>query len=256
MSPRRARKFLDERSYHITHRCHAREFLLGRAMDRRQYRQRLWEMTQAYAVDVLDYMVTSNHVHLLLSAARPVEISEGLRFLQGSAGQDYNRRKGRSGSFWSGRYRATLIQDGRHLARCLFYIDLNMVRAGAVDHPQEWPCCGYHEIIGRRQRYRIVNRSLLLKKLAAGDEAMFLAWYEATLREKIAAGKLAREAFWSDALAVGDRAWVESIAGRIPAGRRKLALADAGDDPRVAEEQASYYIAAGRRATASMSRRI
>ena len=34
-----------------------------------------------------------------------------------------------------GRYRSTLIRDGRHLGRCLFYIDLNLVRAKAVKHP-------------------------------------------------------------------------------------------------------------------------
>jgi putative transposase len=28
----------------------------------------------------------------------------------------------------------------------MVYIDLNMVRAGVVDHPSEWPDCGYHEI--------------------------------------------------------------------------------------------------------------
>ncbi|MGE4344011.1 MAG: hypothetical protein AB7F20_06950 [Geoalkalibacter sp.] len=45
---------------------------------------------------------------------------------------------GRKGAFWEDRYHAAAIESGEHLLRCLVYIDLNMVRAGAVSHPQEW----------------------------------------------------------------------------------------------------------------------
>jgi beta-glucosidase-like glycosyl hydrolase len=31
------------------------------------------------------------------------------------------------------------------LARCLFYLGLNMVWAGVVDHPREWPRNSYWE---------------------------------------------------------------------------------------------------------------
>jgi hypothetical protein len=34
---------------------------------------------------------------------------------------------GHGGAFWSDRYHPTLIQNGAHLGRCLFYIDMNMV---------------------------------------------------------------------------------------------------------------------------------
>jgi putative transposase len=30
------------------------------------------------------------------------------------------------------------VQSGHHLRRCMLYIDLNMVRAGAVTHPADW----------------------------------------------------------------------------------------------------------------------
>jgi REP element-mobilizing transposase RayT len=36
--------------------------------DRCRYVARLREMSQRFALDVLDYMVTSNHVHLLIWA--------------------------------------------------------------------------------------------------------------------------------------------------------------------------------------------
>jgi len=33
---------------------------------------------------------------------------------------------------------ATAIESGDHLLRCIVYIDLNMVRAGVVNHPSDW----------------------------------------------------------------------------------------------------------------------
>jgi len=115
---------------HITHRCQERRYLLRYARDRRAFVKRLWQMKQGHRVDVLSYMATSNHFHLLLWAERPGHASEAMQFLGGVVAQDYNRRKKREGAFWRGRHRATLVQTGPHLCRCLFYIDMNMVRAG------------------------------------------------------------------------------------------------------------------------------
>ncbi len=42
-----------------------------------------------------------------------------------------------------------MIETGTHLSRCLFYIDLNMVRAGVVQHPEEWQHGGYRELDGK-----------------------------------------------------------------------------------------------------------
>jgi REP-associated tyrosine transposase len=84
----------------------------------------LFEMRKRYRVDILDYIVTSNHVHLLLTARKGKNISDGLRHLHGRVAQFYNLENKKQGSFWSDRFHSTLIQDGQHLGKCLFYIDL------------------------------------------------------------------------------------------------------------------------------------
>jgi REP element-mobilizing transposase RayT len=43
-------------------------------------------MKSRYKVDILDYIITSNHVHLLVKIKNGQEISEGLRFLHCMAG--------------------------------------------------------------------------------------------------------------------------------------------------------------------------
>ena len=43
------------------------------------------------------------------------------------------------------------------LHRCVVYIDFNMVRAGVVKHPAEWPHSGYTAIQQPPKRYRVVD---------------------------------------------------------------------------------------------------
>ena len=61
------------------------------------------------------------------------------------------------GAFWEDRYHATAVQADEHLHHCLVYIDLNMVRAGAVNHPSHWVQSGYREIQRPPKRYGIID---------------------------------------------------------------------------------------------------
>ncbi len=155
-----------------------------------------------------------------MSAVDGAQISGFMQFVSSLAARDYNRRKERSGGLWEGRYRSTLVQDGDHLRRCLFYIGLNMVRAGAVGHPREWRWSGYSELTGWRKRYRLLNTGLLRKKLECGKDVDFAAWYEKTMDEKISSHEaLRRQEFWSNSKAVGDHSFVSKVAGRKNRGK-------------------------------------
>jgi REP element-mobilizing transposase RayT len=134
--PRANRHFLPDCLWHTTHRCHQRKFLLKFARDRRRYLHWLFEAKKRFGLWVLDYMVTSNHVHLLVRDTGPDVIAKSMQLIAGRTAQDYNQRKNRQGAFGEDRYHATAIEADEHLHRCLVYIDLNMVRAGRVNHPR------------------------------------------------------------------------------------------------------------------------
>jgi putative transposase len=95
----------------------------------------LYEAKKLFHLRVLNYMVTSNHIHLLVINSGEKVISKSLQLIAGRTGQAYNQRKGRSGGYWEDRYHATAIETGEHFIQCLVYIGLNMVRAGAGKHP-------------------------------------------------------------------------------------------------------------------------
>jgi REP element-mobilizing transposase RayT len=85
--------------WHITHRCHKKEFLLKFGRDRRRWIEWLFEARKRYGLKVLNYIGTSNHVHLLVADDGDERtIPESIQLIAGKTGQEYNRRKNRSGS--------------------------------------------------------------------------------------------------------------------------------------------------------------
>ena len=251
---RRTRNWLDRSCYHLTHRCIERKFLFENAITRYTYQKELREMISRFQVDVLNYVITSNHIHILIYAGKGTEIAKGMQYLQGRMAQRYNMLKKREGAFWSGRYHATLIESGNHLSECLFYIDYNMMRAGVVSHPSEWQHGGYHDLSGERKRYRIVNKKQVLRRLGmAGEEDSFLEWYMNTINAK-SEYYMERQKHWTEALAVGDESWIEKIKGKI--GKKRFKIIQSKSDkkkilytqppslqsPSVNEERAPYVL--------------
>ena len=70
---------------------------------------------------------------------------------------------------------------------------------------------GYHEIIGRRRRYRLVDLDRLYWRLATDDAQEVRRHLEAALADVIARGELRREPIWTESLAVGSAGFVEKI---------------------------------------------
>ncbi len=59
---------------HITRRRHKREFLLRFARDRRRWLQWLFEGKKRFGTCILNYAVTSNHIHLLVRDGQEGEV--------------------------------------------------------------------------------------------------------------------------------------------------------------------------------------
>lgn len=165
--PRANRYFLPGYVWHITHRCHKREFLLKFAQDQRRWLRWLFEAKKRFGVSILNYSVTSNHVHLIMTDVKGKDlIPQTMQLVAGGTGQEYNQRKDRNGAFWDDRYHATAIEVDVDLSQCMVYVDLNMVRADVVTHPSEWPFCGYNEIRNPRQRYSLIDHEHLSNLLS------------------------------------------------------------------------------------------
>jgi REP element-mobilizing transposase RayT len=214
--PRANRHYLPGYVWHITHRCHKKEFLLKFGRDRKRWLQWLFEARKRYGLSVLNYTVTSNHIHLLVrdNGERDV-IPDSMQLIAGRMGQEYNLRKHRKGAFWEDRYHATAVEADTHLIQCMVYMDMNMVRTGVVKHPSEWPYSGYHEIMDPPQRYAIIDLEGLqeLLRFRCGEDlaAAYRGWIEEAVNKRAHS----REAKWTESIAVGSERFVNATKEKL-----------------------------------------
>ena len=85
--------FLPGLVWHITHRCHKKEFLLKFSKDREPWIRWLFEARKRVGLSVLNYMVTSNHVHLLVRDTDQNVIPKNMQLIAGRTAQSYHQRK-------------------------------------------------------------------------------------------------------------------------------------------------------------------
>ena len=89
------------------------------------------------------YVLMTNHVHLLVT---PDAADAAAEFMK-SLGEQYvrymNRRHDRSGSLWEGRFRSSIVQTDSYFLTCQRYIELNPVRAGMAQRPEDYRWSSY-----------------------------------------------------------------------------------------------------------------
>jgi len=132
--------------------------------------------SSAYACEVATFVVMGNHYHLILKM-KPFEeldkatlerhaakiypntveqtklwtqahweqfnrrlfnLADLIRNIQQGFARWYNKSYGRRGRFWADRFKSTLLYGERSLVECMQYVDLNPIRAGMVERPEEY----------------------------------------------------------------------------------------------------------------------
>ncbi|MFZ0945800.1 MAG: transposase [Syntrophobacteraceae bacterium] len=238
---RAKRHFLPGYAWHITHRCHKKEFLLKFARDRRSWMGWLFEAKKRYGLCLLNYVATSNHVHLLvLDGLKRETIPRSMQLIAGRTAQEFNQRKKRKGAFWEDRYHATAVETNHHLISCLTYMDLNMVRAGMVAHPSQWASGGYAEIQEARERCSIIDHRALMYLLGIPSIDAMRRLRKTWVEEALGGAEQTREGKWTESIAVGSRNFVEMVKGelRIKAKGRRISGTD--EESGLRQSQDSY----------------
>lgn len=133
--------------HHITVRGNAREVVYRDEMDRVRWQQTLADTAVRFGWHVLAHCQMENHFHLLVETPLP-NLSRGMRQLNGVYAQRFNRRHGRVGHVFQGRFHATLIERDSHLLAVSSYVPLNPVRAGLCREPADWPWSSYRATVG------------------------------------------------------------------------------------------------------------
>lgn len=117
--------------YHVLNRGNYRRHVFGPAGAKESFYRCLDEACTSFGWLVHAFTIMSNHFHLTLETPEP-NLSEGMKWLQGTWAQRFNRFQGENGRPFQGRYKAWYVEPGHALAEVAHYVHLNPVRARLV----------------------------------------------------------------------------------------------------------------------------
>ena len=140
---RLSRLSLPGQVHHVLQQGNNRQPIFLDAEDRDTFLHTLAECARQHQVAVHAYVLLESRYHLLVTPASAQGVSMMVQALGRSYVRYFNRRHGRSGTLWEGRYRSCLVQHDLYLLSSMRYIELNPVRAGMVDHPGAYRWSSY-----------------------------------------------------------------------------------------------------------------
>ena len=117
--------------YHVINRGNYRAAVFGEEGAREAFMGCLFEACEKADWVLHAYVLMSNHYHLALETPQG-NLVEGMRWLQSTFANRFNRYRGESGHVFQGRYKALVVETGENLGAVAHYIHLNPVRAGIV----------------------------------------------------------------------------------------------------------------------------
>jgi putative transposase len=124
---------------HLVQRGNNRQCCFGDDADRQRFLLDARDAMSRFGVSVHAYVLMNNHVHLLATAGIEGAISQAMQALGRRYVGYFNWRHGRSGTLWEGRYHLSPIGSDRYFWACQRYIELNPVRAGMCQRPEQHP---------------------------------------------------------------------------------------------------------------------
>ncbi len=183
--PRKPRFFVPNFAAHVVQRGNNRCPTFQNTSDYSRYLESLGDAARTADVSVHAYVLMTNHIHLLLT---PCD-SEGISRMMQNLGRDYvayfNRKYGRTGTLWDGRFKACPVESERYTLACYRYIEMNPVRAGMVRRPGDYPWSSYgHNAV--TQGYKLITPHpvwLGLGETLATRQAAYRSLFEQDLTE-------------------------------------------------------------------------
>jgi REP-associated tyrosine transposase len=141
--PRMPRRFFADLTVHLLRRGINRAAIFGDDMDRELFL--FWFRKAMTQCDVAVHAITlmTTHYHAMVTPPCATALSNAMKSLGEDYVRHFNRRYGRIGTLWTGRYTGIAIGDEPYWVTCLRYIELNPVRAEIVRDPAAYAWSSY-----------------------------------------------------------------------------------------------------------------
>ena len=208
--------------YHVTSRGNRREPIFEDDQDRLSLLTVVSQSMERFDATVLAYCLMDNHYHFVIHTRR-ANLSQLMRQLNGVYTQTYNRRHGKAGHLFQGRFKAILVDQDAYLLEVCRYVELNPVRARIVRDPGKWPWSSYVAHTGGASSPAWLDTAAVHGYVLGRDAVTNADTRRAATRYAalVASGKGVK--LWDEALAqqmyLGDQTFIETMQKRIEPAR-------------------------------------
>ena len=133
--------------YHVTSRGNERKAIFKHDGDRKMFLDMLAQVNKRFHWICHAYCLMDSHYHLVIETPDG-NLSKGMRQLNGTYTQAYNKRHARVGHLFQGRFKGILVQKDSHFLEVCRYVVLNPVRAKTISHPRHYKWSSYQATAG------------------------------------------------------------------------------------------------------------
>lgn len=171
--PRMSRGRMHTSFFHVIIQGINKEFIF----QKRQYKNKFFQLMKTekenYGVEIISYVIMSNHVHLLIYVEDITELSRFMKKINEDFARYYNYMENRVGYVFRDRFLSEPITNQKYLLHCISYIHNNPVKANIVKKCKDYKFSSYCDYINKTN---FVNEKII--KLVFGAEGLILSDYE------------------------------------------------------------------------------
>lgn len=132
------RQLLSHSYYHIMTRGNNRHVVFENNDDYIYFLDLIKRFKTEHPFDLFHYCLMPNHVHMLVKTNKDSDFSTFMKRLNLAYFHHYHNSYGWIGHFWQDRFKNKPVGKDEYFIQCGKYIELNPVRAGIVDSPEEY----------------------------------------------------------------------------------------------------------------------
>jgi len=147
---RQTRVYYNNAVYHVCIRGNNRQHILKEDENKISFLESLSKFKERFGFKLYCLVIMDNHPHMVIEATDHTTISKIMHAVALSYSVKFRKKYGYSGYVWQGRFKSNIIEGDDYILSCIEYIHNNPVRAGIVEHPQDYPWSSYHFYHGKR----------------------------------------------------------------------------------------------------------
>jgi len=126
--------------YHALNRGAERQQIFFSEADYRDFEQLIEQAYVRAPLPILTYQLMPNHWHFVVRPTCKEQLSEFFQYLAGTHAKRFRavRRTRGEGHVYQDRFKTFPVESDGHLLVLCRYVERNALRAGLVDHAQDW----------------------------------------------------------------------------------------------------------------------